>query len=155
MADAKPDLIARLQMAFGPDRDLDGMVAVATTATRRTDDDMIYARERDRKGGDATHPGHYFMVSRSGASARTAAFFTKSVDDALTLIPDGCDWLIGKGQTRPDEPPFGIQVFPPGSGRMVATPAPLSEGEHPDLAIAICIAALQARAAIAKATGAA
>lgn len=143
----RPDLIALLQAAFGPDRNLDGSIAVATTATVKTDDDLTYATERDRKGGDATHPGHYFIKSRSGASCRAAPFFTASVDAALSLLPPDYDWLIGKGQTRPDEPPFGIQVFQPGSGRMIETPVPLSESEHPSLAIAICIAALKARAA--------
>jgi hypothetical protein len=148
-----PTLVELLQMAFGPDRNLDGKIAVATTASVKTSDDMTYARERDPRGGDATHPGHYFMVSHSGASAKTAPCFTASVDEALRLLPEGCDWLIGRGQTRPDEPPYGVQVFPAHSGRMVEMPVPLAEGEHPSLAIAICIAALEARAAIAKASG--
>lgn len=143
-------LISHLQAAFGPDRDLDAAIAVVTTKTVRTDDDLVYARLRERDGSDATHPGHYFIKSRSGASARTAPNFTRSVDDALTLLPEGHDWLIGKGQTRSDEPPFGVQVFPAGSGRMIEMPPPLGEGEHPSLAIAICIAALNARAVITK-----
>lgn len=149
-------ITGRLLMSFAPDRDLDAVIAVAITPTVKTADDMTYARERYRDGSDATHPGHYFMVSRSGASARTAPEYTKSVDAALTLLPEECDWLLGKGQTRPDEPPFGVQVFPARSGRMVEMPPPLSEGEHPLVAIAICMAALKARAAmaaIAEATG--
>lgn len=147
-------IISRLQMAFGPDCDLDASIRVAITETIKTGDDLIYARERDHKGGDATHPGHYFIVSRSGASCITSPLHTASVDAALLLLPSDCDWLIGRGQTIPDEPPYGVQVFPPNSGRMVEMPPPLAESEHPHLAIAICIAALKARAVVARATGA-
>lgn len=132
MADAKHDLVARLQMAFGPDRALDCDIFVATA--------------------ESPFVSYYpdcVLATQGGFSARLEISdipaFTASADAALSLLPQQFDWLIGKGQTRPDEPPFGIQVFPAGSGRMVATPVPLGEGEHPCLAIAICIAALEAR----------
>lgn len=145
-------LLSRLQMLCAPDRDLDAEIAVAIFRTVSTADDLVTARQRDKKGGDATHPGHYFISSRSGMSARMAPLYTASVDAALLLLPPDCDWLIGRGQVLPDEPPFGVQVFPPRSGRMIEMPPALAEGEHPDLAVAICIAAI---AAIAKPAGAA
>jgi len=34
-----------------------------------------------------------------------------SLSAALADIPPGLNWLIGKGKTRPDEPPFGVQLL--------------------------------------------
>lgn len=86
-------LIERLAEAGGPDRDLDAWIAVATTETVKTADDLIYAKQRS-PGHDATHPGHYFIQSRSGASCRTAPAFTASIDAALTLVSEGHDWNL-------------------------------------------------------------
>jgi hypothetical protein len=83
-----------------------------------------------------------------------APAYTLSVDAALDLIPENHEWLIGRGRTRPNEPLFGIQIFNPGSGRVLHMPPPLAEAEANTLAIAICLASLRARAAIAKAIGA-
>lgn len=150
---AMGDLIARLEAATGADRDLDASIAVAITPTQKTDDDLIYARERDKDGSDATHPGHYFIKSRSGASARTAPLYTSSVDAALTLVPEGLDWLfVGRGRTRPTEPLFGVHILPTDSGRNVHMPVPISEAVAETLPFAICIAALRARDAISKTT---
>lgn len=34
-----------------------------------------------------------------------------TVDQAIASIPHDLNWLIGKGKTRPDEPPFGVQLL--------------------------------------------
>lgn len=132
------DLVSRLQMAFGPDRGLDCDIFVATAESPFVSyyPDCVLAT----LGG---------FVARLEVSDIQS--FTGSVDHALALLPPDCDWLIGRGQTVPDEPPYGAQVFNASSGRMVEMPPPIAESEHPVLAIAICIAALKARAAIAKA----
>lgn len=87
-------LIERVEKATGPDRELDADIDVATFRTVMTDDDLIYARKRD-PGEDATHPGHYFIKSRSGAQAVIAPAYTASIDAVLTLLPEGFWWRGG------------------------------------------------------------
>lgn len=87
-------LIEKLEKATGPDRELDAAIAVAIFVTKSTEDDLIYAKERARDGSDATHPGHYFIKSRSGASARTASAYTASIDAALTSLEAGLEYEI-------------------------------------------------------------
>lgn len=87
-------IIERVEAASGPDRELDGLIAVATFQTVSTDDDLIYARKRD-PGEDATHPGHYFIKSRSGAQAVSAPAYTSSLDAVMALMPDGHTYDIG------------------------------------------------------------
>lgn len=122
-------LVCRLSAAAVADRDLDATIAVAITPTVKTDDDLCYARRRD-PGNDATHPGHYFMVSRSGASARSAPAYTASMDVALTLVPSGSGWNVQDN----------TNVF----HAMVAG----HSGNGKTAAIALCAAALAARAAV-------
>lgn len=121
------DLIQKIKGATGPDRELDAAIAVAITPTRSTDDDLIYAKARD-PGNDATHPGHYFLQSRSGASCQTAPHYTSSIDSALTLVPEGSSVhlhiLHGSAQAEVGIGNVGIDSPP---------------------ALALCIAALQAR----------
>jgi hypothetical protein len=31
--------------------------------------------------------------------------------EAIACIPADLNWLIGKGKTRPDEPPYGVQLL--------------------------------------------
>lgn len=137
-------LIERLEKATAADRDLGAYIAVATTATVKTDDDLIYARLRD-PGNDGTHPGHYFIKSRSGAEARTAPHFTSSIDAALTLVPEGFfldlhDW------TWAEEPCWNaaLQTAKPDTARVHV------HGRGTTAALALCIAALKARAALAE-----
>ncbi len=132
------DLIAKLTAATGPDRDLDCAIGCAIGAF--TPYPPRYAGEGVRFArvcGDGSHslPGQ--------APDMLVPQYTTSTDAALTLIPKGCDWLVGKGQCTEAEPPFGAQIFPPNSGFGVHMPPPLGDGEGPTLAIAICIAALK------------
>lgn len=67
--------------------------------------------------------------------------FTTSVDDALSLVPDGFDWLLANGITHKCEPPYGVQILrADGTGKNV-----IAEAESSSAPIAICIAALRAR----------
>lgn len=119
-------LLAKLAAAYGGDRDLDAAIAVAVTQPIHTADDSIYARLRD-PGHDASHPGHYFLKSRSGAQAATAPFYTSNLDAALTLVPEGAGWNVNG-----NAPLFYASV----KGHTSKAPTP---------ALALCIAALMAR----------
>lgn len=78
------DLIARLEKATGPDRELDAAIIVATTPTRSTADDLIYLTET--RSDDQCAPGTYWLKQRSGASLHTAPELTASIDSALALV---------------------------------------------------------------------
>lgn len=121
------ELIERLEKADGPDRELDAAIAVAAFVTRATDDDLVYARPRD-PGHDATQPGHFFIVTRSGAQAVPAPLYTSSIDAALTLVPDGWRAQIDTLNVSAPEPrKFHVR-----------------HAQNP--VIALCLAALRARA---------
>lgn len=89
------DLAAKVEALTGACRELDAEIAIAVFVTQYTDDDMVFARKRERDGSDATHPGHYFIKSRSGAQAVSAPAFTSSLDAAMTLVPEGWCWMAG------------------------------------------------------------
>lgn len=66
--------------------------------------------------------------------------FSRSMGAAMTLIPGGYWWTIGKGRTRPDEPLYGAQLF---DGEDL-----VSEAEHEaSIALAIVLACLKGRRA--------
>lgn len=72
--------------------------------------------------------------------------YTASVDAALTLFPPNYYYLLGAGITRPDEPMFGAVIYADADGDTI-----LGQGEsNSSLPIAICIASLRARLALAS-----
>ena len=116
MSEEIGDLLARLRAATNPDRWLDVEIARAV-------------------GADLGHAAgmHDALLAQPYSPVRR---YTASVDAALTLVPEGCDWSVdgfagsGRGQaylvTKDDDE---IE-------RQGATPA-----------LALCIAALEARRA--------
>lgn len=145
------DLETRLREASGPDRDLDAAIAVATTPTKSTDNDLIYAKLRD-PGNDATSPGHYFIQSRSGASARTSPEYTRSVDDALTLLSDGMQCVKIEAWLAVSTWGYRAEIFAPVKDlqSVLGTSGAYYEPMVATRAIAICIAVLKARDLIAR-----
>lgn len=135
-------LLKRLREATEADRDLDAAIAVAITPTKSTSDDLVYAKLRD-PGNDATHPGHYFLQSRSGASCQLASAYTSSVDSALTLVPEGegSNFELTLEQYKRRTRTYWTATI----GHMVLD---AWDAEAPTPALAICIAALQARSSI-------
>ena len=112
------DLIARLEKAKGPDRELDGDIALHLGLVPR-------GMERGWAGGWAGN-GKQF----------DAAWYTSSTDAALTLVPEGWGWSLDWDG--------GCSVFrEPLSGRL---PDNEFGADGPSPAIALCIAALKARA---------
>lgn len=134
------DLIARLESATGPDYVLDSEIALAFGWKRDVvrweegEDVCWYAPDGKSEGGNCP-------------------FFTLRVDDAMRLIEPGSAWAVSHS---PDEHPFSYPrpyratVMPDLShkNRRDAT----VHHEYP--AVALCIAALKARAASPKQPGA-
>lgn len=114
------DLIARLEAASGPDRGLDGDVAVACGEYSE--------RHGLPNGGWVSRGPHHAVVA--------APSYTASIDCALTLVPEGWNHLTFEHI----EDTWGC--FLDADDTNAATPA-----------IALVIAALKARAALAKASG--
>lgn len=121
-------LIARLEKATGPDRELDGLIFRAIDeqpgdrwqqfAVGEGGADVWYRECRDEKGA---------YISPS--------FYTASIDAALALVPDGLDWDVS-----------WVGGVYSGCVGFDATADIDVRGATP--AIALCIAALKARAAL-------
>lgn len=113
-------MIAKLERATGSDRELDQLIAELCAPT---DDPRMAAFE---SGDD--YPRNY----------------TKSIDAALSLVPEGHFYVMARGKMKPTEPLYGAQVLRPTIG--LDPPEALGEGEHDhSQAIAIVLAALRAR----------
>ncbi|WP_298800154.1 hypothetical protein [uncultured Devosia sp.] len=123
------NIIDRLKAAKDASRELDTEIFEAVT------------------GNGVFDPANRKFWRPAGLSTREPLDFTRSLDDAVKLIPDGMFWLAGHGKTRPAEPLGGAQVFRPGDDLN-----PLGEGEGASVAIAICIAALDARQSLQPVT---
>lgn len=134
-------LIARLEAATGPDRELDAMIGAACALVDDFDPACLIAPlfyVGDDRGWIHIYTGKIDPGVRHHKFSRAARLFTSSLDAALTLIPDRMwDHLI---------------AFKCGIGCYAFIKAPdltiwesgLYEKSGP---IAFCIAALKARAA--------
>lgn len=106
------ELIERLEKATGPDRELDGEIALLLDPdTRRV------------------NPGRWV--------GNEVPAYTSSVDDALTLIPQG--WRVGSIVEGAIGPWF-VSLWDNSVRHLAA------RSEAPTLPLALCIAALRARA---------
>lgn len=83
----------------------------------------------------------------AGSAAWPPRAYTASIDAALTLVPDGCGWSAGWGQILPDKPM--------GEARITRNAHFIGYDANYDVivkanaatpALALCIAALRARA---------
>jgi len=89
--------------------------------------------------------GSYTINTKDGLRhlfACRAPHYTTSFDAALTLVPQGYYWHAGEGKTRDEEPLGAASIIAPGTLRTI------SEAEHPSVIVALCIAALKARAVL-------
>lgn len=131
-------LADRCEAATGSDRELDAHIAVGLGIGARgllSDDHEYLIRTRK---DDECAPGTYWFQCRSGRSLRTAEPYTASLDAAMTLVLEGhaftiySDGCAGVAPVEADDTPVA-DVW-------AATPA-----------LALCAAALRARAAIEEA----
>lgn len=124
------DLIARLERATGPDRDLDREIGIKTL-------DWIVTSLSGQ--GDVLYiDGSYYVDDPRGEFPSP----TESLEVALTLVHDDLFWLIAKGRIKPEEPLYGAQIC---KASLAVAGQIIAEAEHNCLAIAVCIAALKAR----------
>lgn len=111
------ELIARLELDMGGNREMDHAIASAVGHMKQIKDDVIY---------DPPYP--------TGQPRCQPLRYTTSLDAALTLRPPGHRLRIWEHHTGS----FGCDFFPAGGG-------PLSKAHAASLALAVCIAALKAR----------
>jgi hypothetical protein len=119
------DLIERLERAIGPDRELDARIHAAVSWACRPEATFAFypaSSSYDVHLGDAR------------ATDQASETYTETIDAALTLLPNGWRWHV---DCRPGAQCWhGLQsVFDDDGDSLAATPA-----------IALCIAALRARA---------
>lgn len=133
----KDELIAALEKATGPSRELDAEISAATRLLpgfprhEYVAPATMEAREDGTVDCYAAAPGRAPQrVERARAPQWTA-----SIDAALALVPDG--WTRAVDATAP-ELGVDVQLFPPADGSEVV-------GSHKHEALALCIAALRAR----------
>jgi hypothetical protein len=108
-------LAERCEQAAGPDRELDAEIALAIGYTREKKGRERIAWWRNPKGQQIGYDGwHNFPPS-----------FTASLDAAVTLVPEGCGWMVMNNAAK-------VGRWP-------------SRGATP--ALALCAAALRAKAA--------
>lgn len=127
------DLIERLERATGPDRQLDGAIGVVTNP-----DASLWTPEWWSGG-----PDEYLRwpdPKPGVARYEQLAHYTASIDAALTLGDIGS---LARQKQQPGHPDKWVAVHePPTKGAMSIA------GRHERPAIALCIAAMKARAAV-------
>jgi hypothetical protein len=138
------ELADGIEAAGGPDRELDARICVALKIGARgpLPDDLEYlSMPNPRDPGPGVHEGHYWFHCRSGMSLRSAPPFTASIDAALTLVPEGKGRLLMCPLlSREDEGDwyahirFGME--------------PIGSATAATAALALCAAALRARASM-------
>jgi hypothetical protein len=107
------DLLAMLEAATEGSRTLDILVA-SDVLTKQQVTDFLLEEYTRQSGGKVPH-------------------YTTSIDAALTLVPEGTEWIL---ETVPEEGGYGAGVGESMWNSFALTPA-----------LAICIAALKARSA--------
>ena len=135
------NLIHRLERATGPDRELDAEIAVAIKHDLPAPMGECQATLRFPHKSDDCAEGTYWLVQLSGKSLRTAPHYTASLDAALTLVPEGCQWTI--------EADTAWLRWPEGDKIREAQGA-FNRSGGKKTALALCIAALKAREENAK-----
>ena len=118
-------------------KDLIASLEAATKGSRELDAEIFAAISDDRtiRLGDGAAPGCYWQLSVGGRSLHTAPIYTTSLDAALRLVPEGYDWWTVDGFA---DGQGCASCYKKGIG------GDLYNGSTP--ALALCIAALKARA---------
>lgn len=126
------ELAERCEAATGPDREIDAQIIVTLEHPEYRYPDEVLNRKPsswDEAAGRFRHDGF-------GGSIPWPAY-TASIDAALTLVPSGHLWQVNQWETGAD-----AHMAPT---RPIYSPQPKAKAATP--ALAICAAALRARAA--------
>ena len=128
----REELIAALEKATGPSRDLDAAIFAHVGLTEFQE---RHCRQWCGQNGrtDLTR-GHYL--------AAWAPDFTRSIDAALTLVPEGWRWSLDWTQRSGYQDCGRADLYAPGSG---IQPPDVCDVYAATPAIALCIAALKAQ----------
>lgn len=121
------ELASKCEAAAGPDRRLDAEIACVTKfANRRPAEPNDFDGKYGYDAGNIKVETGFLMSDR----------YTASLDAAMTLVPEEALWSVGHvGDTSPGR--FGATVMPFGPDKF---------GEAATPALALCAAALRARA---------
>ena len=126
-------LIARLEAATGPDRELDARLHAVRNPTWRSTLAFFRWAAIQPNGQMTDTTAWRFMQEK-------APPYTSSIDSALTLVPEGWGWKaesnLGFGHT--------VTVGHVGANKLYDRPEGWGEAATP--ALALCIASLKARA---------
>ena len=128
-----PELIAALEAATEPSRELDAEIAIAVRLAP------------EGPGWWRSKPTWTWKHASHGPNVEpwAAPNYTASLDAALTLVPGGLFWGVSAGKLTPREPLYGASILAPKDNALGDV---LGEGESSaSAAIALCIAALRAR----------
>lgn len=94
------DLISRVEKASGPDGDLEAEIWLACTpgATRDKWSYIHKATGRECTVDETRDATDRLIIVPS---------YTTSIDAALTLLPEGLDWLVRTGERADGDQPYG------------------------------------------------
>lgn len=123
----RPEIIAKLEAATGPDREL-GRAVLLLAGWRRT---CVWHSYGPLYQWSAPH-------GRASYEEGGEPDPTRSIDAAVMLVPAGLFWHVGHGKTRADEPLGGASIIAPGSLEVIA------EAEAATAPLALSSAAIRA-----------
>ena len=127
----REELISALEKATGPDRDLDGEIAAAVWGAHTEWEQANYTM-------DIYLVVHWAPPHPYAGMKEPCPAYTASIDAALTLVPDGARWCVGR-YVVPDGEEASEYAARVDGPRFYDAASP---------AIALCIAALKARASL-------
>ena len=121
------DLIARLEKATGPDRGLDSHIYLfANGGFKASYGRSVFSQNLEKwcDSGEINRVADNYEIPR----------YTASIDAALTLVPEGLDYVLRSLRDRAEARVGGAK-----------NEYRIHGGQHPIPAIALCIAALRSR----------
>lgn len=144
------ELATQCEAATGPDRELDCLIACRVNDIEpKWQGKLLIAGEAGVIG--SIDPGNHqrnFSCNRKADGPGSILAYTASLDAAMTLVPEGHGWLAGWGQVTVAEPMGGAKITR--HDRFIGYSEnydTIADGEGATPALALCAAALRARAA--------
>jgi hypothetical protein len=132
------ELAEHCEKATGTDRSLDRDIAIATFVGH--EDGGCLSRARKVILSHGARPENYEIVAISGVSLRTPEYFTRSLDAAITLVPEGIGGeLLSIMLHRSWRGDCSVKLLDTLGGQE-------SVGKAATPALALCAASLRARA---------
>lgn len=130
-------LADRCEAATGPDRELDALIWCFLNGKRYIGHNQAYGSEDTQV--EFTEPPKRTRKVSGSYGLQHALQCTKSLDAAMTLVPDGCQWRVDSHHNM-------AGVFEYYTDNEVGASMREYEGEGHTPALALCAAALRARA---------